>query len=94
MEKSEVSIHEARFFHAVMRAGQTWTTSQELAVASGIAKRTGRHFTRKLCNLGILDVAEVFPAHRYRLSEMAAKRNRSYMQRLEQAAEVFQVAPP
>jgi hypothetical protein len=37
----------------------------------------------------IVDQAEVFPAHRYRLSKKARKRNINYIQRLERAAEVF-----
>lgn len=46
----------------------------------------------KLVDLGLLDQAEVFPAHRYRLSSKADKRNKSYLQRLERAAEVFGIA--
>jgi hypothetical protein len=43
----------------------------------------------KLVRLGIVDQAEVFPAHRYRLSTHAAKRNRGYADRITRAAEVL-----
>jgi hypothetical protein len=46
----------------------------------------------KLVNLGIFDQAEVFPAHRYRLAEMADKRNKGYALRIEQAMSVFGIA--
>lgn len=70
-------------------AAKGWATARELATAAGIADRTGRAYALKFVKLGLFDLAEVSPAHRYRWSTMAAKRNRAYMQRLTRAAEVF-----
>jgi DNA-binding IclR family transcriptional regulator len=92
MERNEVSLHEARIFTALERAGG-WLTNREIAQAAGVAGRTARAHSLRLVRLGILDLAEVFPAHRYRLSEKAAKRNAAYFQRLRQACEVFGIAP-
>lgn len=89
MERNEVSLHEVRLYRAVMSANGQWLTSRALAEAAGIADRTARAHTQKLVNLGILDVAEVFPGHRFRLSEKAGKRNQAYIRRLDRAAEVF-----
>jgi DNA-binding IclR family transcriptional regulator len=92
MERNEVSLHEARIFLALERAGGGWLTNREIAEAAGVAGRTARAHSLRLVRLGILDLAEVFPAHRYRLSEKAAKRNTAYFQRLRQACEVFGIA--
>jgi hypothetical protein len=43
----------------------------------------------KLTRMGILECAEVFPAHRYRMAEKAGKRNGGYVTRLEQVCEIF-----
>jgi DNA-binding transcriptional ArsR family regulator len=89
MEKSEISLHEIRVFKAVKDAGR-WITNHEIASAAGkISERTVRAHTLKLVKLGLIDQAEVFPSHRYRLAEKAAKRNGSYLIRLTKAAEVF-----
>ncbi len=88
MEKNEVSIQEAKFFVAIQQNAE-WSTSRELAEKAGIADRTARAHALKLVRLGLLDVAEVFPAHRYRLSEKANKRNAAYLLRLKHACEVF-----
>lgn len=88
MERNEISRHEIAFFHAA-KSADGWRTAKELADTAGIAHRTGRAFALKFVRLGIADQAEVWPAHRYRWSKMADKRNRSYVQRLEQASEVF-----
>lgn len=87
MENSEISIHEWRVYEALRQGG--WMTSASIAEKANVAKRTARHHCLRLVKLGIVDQAEVFPAHRYRLSKMAQKRNLSYCQRLELAAEVF-----
>ncbi len=87
-EKNEVSLHEVKAYLALKASG-SWMTSKEIAAATGIAERTARAHALKLVNLGIFDQAEVFPAHRYRLAQTASQRNRGYVQRLEQACEVF-----
>jgi len=92
MERNEVSIHEARLYRALEAHAGTWKTSAELATAAQIAGRTSRAHVVKLHKLGLVDVAEVFPGHRYRLAQKADKRNASYVIRLRQAVEVFGLA--
>ncbi len=89
MERNEISRHEVAVFKVLVDGG--WLTSRDLAERASVAPRTARAHALKLVKLGIVDQAEVFPAHRYRLSEFAAKRNRTYMDRLRQAAEVLGV---
>lgn len=89
MEKAEVSIHEARLFRALEQSKAEWTTSAVLAHVSGINPRTARAHCYKLAKLGLVDTAEVFPAHRYKLAEKADKRNAGYITRLRRACEVF-----
>lgn len=88
MERNEISVHEVRVYVALKAAGG-WLTNTEIAEAAKVAARTARAHTLKLVRLGVLDLAEVFPAHRYRLAELAKKRNTAYVQRLESARAVF-----
>lgn len=87
-EKNEISIHEVRIWIAAQQA-KGWTTAKEIADVAKVAGRTARLHLLKLSRLGLLDVAEVFPGHRYRVSEKADKRNAGYHQRITKAAEVF-----
>ena len=87
-EKNEISAHEVRVHQAVISAG-TWVTSKYVAEAAGVAARTARQHLFRLVNLGIIDQEEVFPGHRYRASEFAEKRNKTYVQRLARAKEVL-----
>ena len=89
MEKNEVSIHEAKLFLAVQKSGVAWRTSKDLAKLAGINDRTARAHCYKLAKLGLIDTAEVFPAHRYRMAEKADKRNGGYLRRLQAACDVF-----
>jgi len=88
MERNEVSVHELRVF-LTLRSATAWLSSKEIAQQSKVAERTARAHARKLAAMGLCDVAEVFPGHRYRWAEKAAKRNAGYLQRLERAAEIF-----
>lgn len=92
MEKNEVSIHEAKLFIALRQSGKQWMTSKDVAKASGVAERTARSHLLKLSQMGIAECAEVFPGHRYRMAEKAAKRNGGYLHRLQKACEVFALA--
>jgi predicted ArsR family transcriptional regulator len=87
MEKNEVSLHEVLVYQ-VLAEGK-WVTNREIADRTGVAPRTARQHTLKLVKLGIADQAEVFPAHRYRLSDHAGQRNRGYADRIKRAAEIF-----
>lgn len=88
-EKGEISIHEARLYRVFTKDESAWLTNRDVAKASQISERTARLHTLRLVKLGILDLAEVFPAHRFRISQMAEKRNRAYLQRLNNACSVF-----
>ena len=72
-----------------MKDATTWMTNKQIAELAGVAERTARQHTFNLVKLGVLDLAEVFPAHKYRMSEKASKRNASYVNRLELARSVF-----
>lgn len=91
-EKGEISIHEVKIYRAFTSASQSWLTNKDIATSTKVGERTVRMHTLRHVQLGILDLAEVFPAHRFRLSQMADKRNRAYLQRLENACEVFGIA--
>jgi hypothetical protein len=87
-ERSEISRHEIEVFRILKQGG--WFTNAQIAEqADSVAPRTVRAITLKLVRLGLVDQAEVFPAHRFRLSDVADKRNRGYFDRLVRAAEVF-----
>ena len=91
METSEVSLHQVKVFQCLESGG--WVTAKEVAGKAGVADRTARAHLLKLVHLGVADQAEVFPAHRYRLSEMADRRNKAYVQRIHAAMEVFGLTP-
>lgn len=91
-ERNEISRHEVDVFRALVLNADSWQTNTDIAAAcQAVAPRTVRAVTLKLVQLGVLDQAEVFPAHRFRLASKAAKRNRGYVDRLHRAAEVFGV---
>lgn len=89
MESNEISLHEARVYSVLKSAKEQWMTAKDAAQKARVAPRTARAHVSKLTKLGLLDVAEVFPGHRYRLSDKASKRNQAYLQRLDNAIEVF-----
>lgn len=88
METSEISLHQVRVYNFVGKHGG-WCTAQEIAEGSGVAPRTARAHSLRFVKLGVFDQAEVFPAHRYRLSAMAPKRNKAIVQRLDEARAIF-----
>jgi len=89
MERNEISAHEVRVFTLLEANPNRWLTHVEIAEGAKVACRTARAHTRKLVQLGLLDVAEVFPGHRYRLRQKPEKRNVAYHQRLKAAQSVF-----
>ncbi len=90
MESAEISRHEVAVYLALKGHADAWMTNKDIAVITdGVALRTVRAHTMKLVQLGLLDQAEVFPAHRYRWSSMGEKRNPAYVLRLKQATDVF-----
>lgn len=88
-EKGEISLHEVKLYRSFTGSPEKWVSNRDVAQMTGVAERTVRMHTLRLVNLGILDMAEVFPAHRFRLAKMADKRNKGYVTRLENACEVF-----
>ncbi|MEO3856204.1 hypothetical protein [Acrocarpospora sp. B8E8] len=92
MERSEISRHEIEVLKVLSGNQTSWLSNAEIAArAQGVAPRTVRATTLKLVKAGVLDQAEVFPGHRFRLADRAAQRNRGYFDRLHRAAEVFGV---
>jgi hypothetical protein len=89
METNKISAHQVRAFRCLENAGDAWMTNNEIAKTARVAPRTARAITKKFVELGVLDLAEVFSAQRYRMSPLAEKRNRGYLTRLQQAAEVL-----
>lgn len=92
MERGEVSRHEVAVYKVLHDAKDAWLTSAELAVRAAVAPRTARAHALKLVRLGVVDQAEIFPGHRYRIAEHAIKRNRGYVDRLHHAASVLGVS--
>lgn len=88
VERGEISLHQLKVFNFV-KSQDGWTTAKDIAAGAGVAERTARHHARVLVHLGVFDRAEVFPAHRYRLSDKVNKRNKSYMLRIEEARQAF-----
>jgi hypothetical protein len=92
VERNEISRHEVEVFRVITANSKQWKTNVEIASeCKDVADRTVRAVTLKLVKLGVIDQAEVFPAHKFRLAEKAAKRNGGYVDRLRKAAEVFGV---
>ena len=89
MEQSEVSFNQVRVYSHLKTTG-AWMTNREIAATLKISLRNASLHTQTLVKLGIFDQAEVFPGHRYRYSTKAKKRNLAYVQRLEEAVEIFQ----
>jgi hypothetical protein len=88
MEGNEISLHQVKIYRFLKQA-QGWVTAHDIAKGAQVAERTARSHALRLVKLMILDQAEVFPGHRYRLSPMAMKRNQGYIKRLEQAQDIF-----
>lgn len=92
MERNEISRHEVLVYLALADGG--WMTNRQIAErVSGVAPRTVRAHTLKLVQLGLVEQAEIFPGHHYRLSDHAAQRNRGYFDRLERAIEILGLSP-
>ncbi len=93
MERAEVSLHEVSIFRVFKENPKTWLTHKDVATMGKLNERTVRAHTLRLVKLGMLDQAELFPRHRYRMSAKAGLRNKAYMQRLDEADEIFKQNP-
>lgn len=88
--QAEISSHEVLIVKAIRTNSDKWLTNHEIAEMVGdVSGRTVRAYTRKLVDLGVLDHAKVFPAHRYRWSGKASKKSSDYARSIDQAAEAF-----
>jgi len=87
-EKSEVSLHLVKVWNT-LKNKDGWITNKEIANEVKFSERTVRAHTLYLVNSGLIDQAEVFPAHRYRYSKMGIKRNPAFVKRIELAVEVL-----
>ena len=91
-EHNQVSIQEVRIFVFLEASPGLWLTNKAIAAANTeVAPRSVRAYTAKFVKLGLVDQAELFLGYQYRWSEKAAKRNRAYLQRLQEAAKIFGV---
>lgn len=88
-ERSEVSLHLVKVYKAVKDLDGKWITNKELAAKTGVALRTVSAHTLQLVHAGIVNQAEVFPAHRFQISEVKDKRNKTFFERLEKTLEIF-----
>jgi Phenylacetic acid-responsive transcriptional repressor len=93
MERNEISLHEVKVYRVFKEHSKAWLTHKDIAKISELNERTVRAHTLRLVRSGVLDQAELFPAHRYRLSQKADKRNKGYMQRLLEADTIFASVP-
>lgn len=88
MEKKTISLHEIKLFRALVETDR-WITSRELAKKAAIGERTARHHLKRFVETGLCDIAEVYPGFRYRLLNKAPKRGGAYLERLQNAMQVF-----
>lgn len=88
MASNKISIHRVRVFQFLATAGG-WQTNRDIVNGASVAPRTAASLTKNLVELGILEQAAVFPAHRYRVSEHTTHRAKAYMDRLVEAAKIF-----
>ena len=91
MDHPTISLHEVRLFRAMEAAAGQWLTSQEIAERADIDQRTARAHAKKLSGLRILEVIELYPGYRYRLSTKN-DRDRAHIERLNRAAEAFGIS--
>lgn len=85
--ENRISLHELRFYAAITEGVPQWMTSADLAKKAAISPRAARAYATKFAKLGILDVASVFPARRYRLA-VKPPSSSDYVKRLEQFMEM------
>lgn len=89
METSEISLFEIQVYQFLKQNKDTWVSNSDIMKHTHLVPRTVRQKTRKLVDLGLVDEAEVFPGHLFRMSGMAGKRNLAYLKRLEQTIAIM-----
>jgi hypothetical protein len=90
MEDGAISLHEVLVYRALCQSRGRWLSDRQLAQQiEGVTGRSIRASCLKLVMYGLVDQPNVFPAHRYRLSAEASRRDHPHVRRLEQAATAF-----
>ena len=84
-----ISVHEVRLLLLFRTQPDRWLTNAEAAEAAKISPRTARLHTSQLVELGILDVQRLVPASRFRLRKRPGDEGRAYLERWDQAREVY-----
>jgi len=88
VETNEISLHQFKIYDALKKS-QEWLSMKDIVKQTGAARGTVGQHLRRFIKLGLVDQAEVWPGHRFRLSPHAEKRNKSLMERLEQSGKIF-----
>lgn len=84
MENTEISLHLLKVYLFAKRT-DGWFTNAEVTKAAGISDRTARAHTKTLVDKGVLERAEVFPGHRFRLRLI----NKAFAKKLDEAVGTF-----
>lgn len=90
MGSKKISRHEVEVFHLLRLDREKWYSVQDLAAAlkeKNIADRTVRLHVSRFAQAGLLEIAEIFPAKRYRLSEKGG--DAGFRSKLEQTAAIL-----
>jgi hypothetical protein len=93
LETNEISVHQAKVYLVAKTSPEEWFTVLELAKRSGVARRTASMHASRLVSLGVFDLRELFPGHRFRIAAKAEKRNKAHILRLDEAVSVFGLCP-
>ena len=83
MENHQISLHEMQIW--VRGLSREWRDNAEIAHRAGVARRTARHHTKRLVDLGLVERTKVFPGFRFRIADNASNNNPDYFLRLERA---------
>ncbi len=81
-----ISLHEVSVFRTLTT--NAWRTSAEIAVMTGVSRRTSRTHIRKMAADGIAECQRLSPAYQYRLA--ARQPATEYAKRLFEAAEAIE----
>lgn len=85
-----ISLHEVRLLLVFQKQPDLWLSNAEAAEVADISPRTARLHTSRLIELGVLDVQRLFPASKFRLGQRPSEAGRAYLDRWQQAREVFE----
>lgn len=86
VNRYKISQHEVNCYLALKSNCNRWLTNNELAEIANVSQRTARKYSRIFADIGVADVMELFPAHKFRISYEG---NSLMIRELELAALVF-----